>query len=292
MDNIIVDNLPKEVVNTMDIYFREGKYVIDFRITGNVKGYSLTIHFCNPPCHDNLESWSPGIINKSPAARTRDLNRRLRWKQSLVESPNQYCNVASQTKQFINAATSCQLNTEEGIVNINKHLTFDGKDEKHALGGDSACIVDNDQVLPCSKESDRKDSNAVATNDLTYDGQDEQHALGGDSAHLADNEKSLPSSEESDMMDSNSPNVFLIDMNRQNNASNGVADDNSNDTSETHSMDIHVEHKPSEVKQNILDNGRNNCYKKIVHDTRNKQSIVYGLADDIVNQVDEDIQHF
>ena len=40
-------------------------------------------------------------------------------------------------------------------------------------------------------------------------------------------------------------------------------------------------------KQNILNHSRNKSYSKIVHDTRNGESKVYGLSDDLIVSVDE-----
>ena len=86
MDSNIVEHLPIEIVNTLDMYFDEGKYVNDFRITGNSKGFSITLHFCNPAVGD-LETWSPGLKHKSPSARQHDHNRRLKWEESILKTP-------------------------------------------------------------------------------------------------------------------------------------------------------------------------------------------------------------
>ena len=57
--------------------------------------------------------------------------------------------------------------------------------------------------------------------------------------------------------------------------------DHNNEAFKLTTVDMH------QYRINIVDRKRNLKLKKLVHDTRNKQSKVYGLADDIVISVDE-----
>ena len=74
MDNILIQKLPKEIVDALDRFFVEGKYVNGFKIIGNLKGFSITLHLCNSP-YPALDHWSPGIIGKSPSTHRHDLER-------------------------------------------------------------------------------------------------------------------------------------------------------------------------------------------------------------------------
>ena len=75
MEHSLLVNLPKEGVQTMENYIKDGKYVNYFKVNGNSHGFSVTIHFCNAK-NDLDPLWSPGISNtcayKSPSNRRRD----------------------------------------------------------------------------------------------------------------------------------------------------------------------------------------------------------------------------
>ena len=90
MDNMMMDMLPIDVVHILDMLFKKGNTVKDFKLAGNSHGFSITLHLCNP--HGNHIDWSPNNINstqsqhKSPANHSRDQLRRQEWLSKQPES--------------------------------------------------------------------------------------------------------------------------------------------------------------------------------------------------------------
>ena len=219
MDTNICDNLPKELVIMMDTFFTDGKYVNDFKITGNNKGFSVTIHLCNQPC--STPEWSPGITYKSPAALKRDKERQRNYIDSRSMLNSTEIPVGSAAKlvvtnnntsvSMINRSTSCDISTitEEQFVN-------------------------NDKNFGSTNDQNTGSSNLVLCTDYSTPIIDNMHEK---SASVEDCEDNLS------LNSDNSEKDFIC---------------------------------------KVKDSARNKSYKKVVHDTRNGQSKLYGLTDDIV----------
>ena len=215
MDSNIVEHLPKEIVNTLDMYFDEGKFVNDFRITGNAKGFSITLHFCNPAVNGDLDTWSPGLNHKSPSARKHDHNRRLKWEESILKSPTLDTTAKDNPQHTCeDKAISCDLHIDQ-----TENVNIEGEDE-------------------CQDSSDDKTTQDVKDNSVRHDSSISSDCDGGKEEEENDKPAELDESE-------------------------------------------------MQYRQNILKTNRNKVFHKIVHDTRNGQSMVYGLTDDIIISVDE-----
>ena len=218
MDNIILDSLPKEVVITMENYFDDGKYVNDFKMTGNSKGFTISLHFCNKQC-DLDQPWSPGLINKSPSTRRHDQLRRHRWEDSIVNRLTP-CSVA-QPPSVISRSTLCDI-SGTSLEKVNKNTACQTENE--------LCV--NASTCTDSDDCDSEDYNAIENLD-TPDGTSDKDNV----EECARCNKELSSEEQ--------------------------------------------------YRQNILDKDRNKQFHKIVHDTRNDGSVVYGLTDDVIFSIDE-----
>ena len=90
MDTTLLNMLPMEVVNIMDMLFGKGNVVKDFKLIGNSNGFSITMHICQP--RGDLVHWSPSKISstrsnqQSPAAHHRDQQRSEQWKANQPSS--------------------------------------------------------------------------------------------------------------------------------------------------------------------------------------------------------------
>ena len=220
MDINIVEHLPKEIVNTLNMYFDEGKYVNDFRITGNSKGFSITLHFCNPVGDLDTDTWSPGLKHKSPSARKHDQKRRLKWDESILKSPTLGATDRNNPQPTSSdKGISCDLYCAE-IENVNTEV-----------------------------EGECQDNSEEQLHELAQDLTD-NYSIEHDSSHMPDVGDSV------------------------------IRDDESDNTEK-------IDEAEMQYRQNLLRTHRNKSFHKIVHDTRNGQSMVYGLTDDIIISVDE-----
>ena len=142
----------------MESFFDDGKFVNDFKIIGNNKGFSVTIHLCNQPC-DTLD-WSPGISSKSPAVLKRDRQRLQQWHESRPIS-------CQKSVPRISRETSCNIDgmhTEQNVNIGSQDLTNslgDEKSESLLSKASNQNIVDS---LNCDLISDCEES-AVVTGD-------------------------------------------------------------------------------------------------------------------------------
>ncbi len=281
MENGLLQNLPKEVVQTMDTYIRDGKYVNDFRIIGNSRGFSITIHFCNK-LNDLDPCWSPGITSscayKSPSNRRRDERRRLSFERSILNSI-QHDN--QQTVEYSNkAATSHNVSTG---INICDDLlcgdigdTVKPKDTMLCLDtvqptvmarpvetvqsigkAQHRGVLQQDIVQPPIFESDDK------SGDVGEDGSDDR----SDSQFCFDHKAHKVTSIEDYVEES--PVVINTD-------------------SMTNSMPDEVDSSNSsdkEYRKHICDESRNKGYIKIVHEANINK--VFGITDDLIIRIDE-----
>ena len=242
--------LPKEIVQTLDTYLDEGKFVNDFRITGNAKGFSVTIHFCNPPCGDP-DTWSPGIKHKSPSARHYDQQRRLQRERSITSSSSWIEHMTP--GNFNNKATSCDFNTAVELVNNSKSTN----------------------VAPCDLDNVGFNVNISAVvNSHGCNGDTHMHSDNHDNSSITvdHNQDTGDGSDESDVDEC-------------------IFHDNEGKVKESATETVNTKYSRDEAekryKDNIMNKSRNRAYKKTVHDTRNGQSKVYGLSDDMIISVDE-----
>ena len=249
-----MDKLPKEVLNTMHMFFDEGKFVNDFRVIGNSNGYSVTIHFCNEPSND-LDTWSPGIKTKSPSTRAYDMNRRIRWGESSKYSPTVPRPVACGLLSSTPTASGVDKSTSYD-VNIDSDMTEN---------------VNNSDPIGSGLSVDNNERNENTLHDVTDDSivndTESLHGLRQDSDGLSSGE-----------VDQGSPNSIETD----------IKDCAKDDGLTTETEDSTTDDKDEiQYKCNILKHSRNKSFNKIVHDTRNSESKVYGLSDDVIVLVDE-----
>ena len=176
MSEIMAETLPKELVDTLDKYLSEGKCVRDFRILGNSKGFTVTIHLVNPPCGDQ-DCWSPGISSKSPSTRRHDQQRFGEWQKSILEQSSPTLMNEKHTGDMVNKAISCDLGTTtEPYVNKvsepDGELCCDRTDESKidVQELERECKCNNDSI---AKMSDTEVSLA----------QDDTHCSGSDASN-------------------------------------------------------------------------------------------------------------
>ena len=82
MESSIMDKIPEEAIDMMTLLFERGNIVKDFKIIGNQRGFSMTLHICQPAA-DSVMSPVGGSStpshHKSYATSTRDRQRRATW---------------------------------------------------------------------------------------------------------------------------------------------------------------------------------------------------------------------
>ena len=251
MDSSILDSLPKEVLDVLDSFVKDGKYVNDFRITGNTKGFSLTIHFCNAHHDENQAIWSPGIIAKSPSNRKRDLQRR-HWEQSILQSPSELASDCNKD------TTAGDYEAIDNNVNNNKCTDVNGMDaSEDKFGNKSGTKSDS---LHCYGDSikDSHSNRSDKSSDTDYS-KDE-------SSHAKHNKVDVPCDNDSSVL--TEPDV-----------NDGTAEAKGKSKTE--------QKLEAAYAVNIMDTGRNKVFTKIVHDTRSGDSKVYGMTEDLIVKVDE-----
>ena len=85
MDFNLADHLPIGAMDIMHMLFKSGNMVKDFKLVGNCRGYSMTLHICNP--EDPSKHLSPRTDNQSvfrnktqsPSTLARNYDRRQSW---------------------------------------------------------------------------------------------------------------------------------------------------------------------------------------------------------------------
>ena len=267
MDNIILQKLPKEIVDTLDRFFVEGKYVNDFKIIGNSKGFSITLHLCNQPCPD-LDHWSPGIISKSPSTCKHDLERRLRWERAILESPTP-ANMKDKPKRpMTNRAISCDLGSNAESQNVNIAVLNEMKDENENID-----LVQQETDKDISHNSGIKADEDSKTADVTL------------FQNVSCENENIEIDSQSDLFQDDSKVEHDI-----------KSHDNDYEASDTlFNSDYSCKTSEScedEYSKNIQNYKRNTIFNKIVHDTRDGHSKVYGLTDDLIVSVDEEKKRF
>ena len=83
----ITDHLPVDAIDIMKMLFERGNVVKDFKLSGNSRGYSMTLHITHS--ETSPTQWTPASMGtplstplsngKSPSASQRDYNRRQTW---------------------------------------------------------------------------------------------------------------------------------------------------------------------------------------------------------------------
>ena len=86
-NNDITNHLPADAVDIMNMLFERGNVVKDFKLVGNHRGYSMTLHITHPvtthtqgsPTSTDTSFTTPSSNRKSPSASQRDYDRRQAW---------------------------------------------------------------------------------------------------------------------------------------------------------------------------------------------------------------------
>ena len=308
----VIEHLPRTILVVLDDLFKRGNGVNDFKFIGNKHGYSLTMHITSVDMSSPL--LSPGT-HKSPSACLHDIQRMHDWQarssshvcdDDLVEhrmviskedrgTPSRVdngsdcspiadqgdasrsaieldhssalpectpaINIELDTKieNSCKSSTSCSLDSEAE----HEHVDKDGVN----INEDKCVTIPNSDILDIGTlEDDEKEHMDEKCQDLSYDTHESQAC-----------ESVSTVSEEREEYELDASSTDQTDA-EGNDISTGVQN---NETFSPMAVDR------KQYRLDIMDKKRNLTFKQIVHDTRNQQSKVYGLSDDVVISVDE-----
>ena len=292
-DMIVTENIPATILMLLTKFFKEGQVVNDYKIIGNTYGHSITLHITHP--NDQAER-SPGK-GKSPSTYNRDRQRL----HDLWGRPPPF------------AMDQChqEVRLESGNVgsdNVSHAAYVTGQLEKHVsyvpyIDQDSLADHVNDMTDALSDKAtsciavDTADAN-VSTNCVmsTSIGTDMDGLNCRIDAHVnTDHTMSTNIATDVDGLECDTTDA---DTCRQDiNINDKQTEETRTDQTDISQPTVEASRKPNGRKklshdeqiyrENIMDKRRNLNFTKIVHDTRNEQSKVYGITDDMIFSVDE-----
>ena len=181
MDNIMMDNLPKDVVNILAMLFGKGNVVKDFKLVGNSNGFAVTLHICNP--YGDPPILSPSNIrtsqakHKCSAAYNRDQQRQKAWASNIPCVSSPICSIEkSATSQNIDQGeydishvdkqhmeSHVSVSKEEKVSEVHDNDT-DQKEKEHLNHSGEFSKNNGDDNENAQPESEVSRARAVLTN--------------------------------------------------------------------------------------------------------------------------------
>ena len=241
----------------MGSLFEKGNTVNSYRLFGNTHGFSITFQLCQP------KSATPGISEysplttpnskkhyKSPSALKRD---QIRIDNFIFEQESTPLlkGQKDEANSFLEKAVN--MESETSTQGDKQELRHDMIDQDTQNDECTAAVSDEPEQEPCHREDE---NDAVITVKDKAEKKNE-----GESDNNRTSHDSKQGKEHGDDVQLPVDNAA--------------------------SADDKIEDKERLYKQNIQNKKRNMEYNKIVHDTRDEGSMVYGVTDDLVISVDE-----
>ena len=261
MDSVVIENIPYEAIAIMSSLFEKGNTVNSYRIIGNTHGFTITFQMCLP------KEAKPGIQEYSPLATPKSKKH--------YKSPSALLRDKIRIDSFVldhKSTPSLRDQQEEADTSHDKDVHCDVTNEisvqsdKQELGDD---MIEQDT---------QTDDGTTAVSDELEQEQDVRDDEACESEVVIDVRDKAEKKNDGDCINDKTPCDSERDK-RQGDAAE-LSVDNTAPTDK-------IEDKEQLYKQNIQSKSRNLEYHKILHDTRNEGSLVYGVTDDLVVSVDE-----
>ena len=259
MESVVIENIPYDALAIMGSLFEKGNIVNSYRLIANIHGFSITLQLCQPKTErsaltENSPLTTPSAKRsyKSPSAINRDKTRMNSF-ISDHESIQQVAVEPNETDTYLENG----INSDMASERHDESQEIDQSVEDNRANHSECAPGTNDEPKeePCTEQGNVGESDMVKDKPVTAisnEGGTHDSNVTCDTEHAKAHDDAVRA--QADIV---------------------------------HDTENKIGNTEAQYRKNIRNKQRNLTFDKIVHDTRNEGSVVYGMTDDLIILVDE-----